>query len=152
MKNKNVKEKKKEKKLGLTTKIFIALILGAVFGIVLCYLIPDSKIKHDIIVEGVLYVIGQGFIRLMKMLVVPLVFCSLVCGRMAIGDTKKLGAVQIVEHAASGKGQKQAAQDRCDLRAVVIQPFQKRRAAVRLLRLLMRIAVQRLIIRGKRAV
>ena len=68
------------------------------------------------------------------------------------GDTKKLGAVQIVEHAASGKGQKQAAQDRCDLRAVVIQPFQKRRAAVRLLRLLLRVAVQRLIIRGKRAV
>ena len=95
MKNKNVKEKKKEKKLGLTTKIFIALILGAIFGIVLCYLIPDSKIKHDIIVEGVLYVIGQGFIRLMKMLVVPLVFCSLVCGSMAIGDTKKLGTVGV---------------------------------------------------------
>ena len=37
--------------------------------------------------------IGQGFIRLMKMLVVPLVFCSLVCGSMAIGDTKKLGTV-----------------------------------------------------------
>ena len=79
MKNKNVKDEKKEKKIGLTTKIFIALLLGAVFGIVLCYLIPDSKVKNDIIVEGILYVIGQGFIRLMKMLVVPLVFCSLVC-------------------------------------------------------------------------
>ena len=73
MKNKNVKDEKKEKKIGLTTKIFIALLLGAVFGIVLCYLIPDSKVKNDIIVEGILYVIGQGFIRLMKMLVVPLV-------------------------------------------------------------------------------
>ena len=30
MKNKNVKEKKKEKKIGLTTKIFIALLLGAI--------------------------------------------------------------------------------------------------------------------------
>ena len=69
MKNKNVKDEKKEKKIGLTTKIFIALLLGAVFGIVLCYLIPDSKVKNDIIVEGILYVIGQGFIRLMKMLV-----------------------------------------------------------------------------------
>ncbi len=95
MKNKNVKDEKKEKKIGLTTKIFIALLLGAVFGIVLCYLIPDSKVKNDIIVEGVLYVIGQGFIRLMKMLVVPLVFCSLVCGSMAIGDTKKLGTVGV---------------------------------------------------------
>ena len=35
MKNKNVKDEKKEKKIGLTTKIFIALLLGAVFGIVL---------------------------------------------------------------------------------------------------------------------
>ena len=53
MKNKNVKDEKKEKKIGLTTKIFIALLLGAVFGIVLCYLIPDSKVKNDIIVEGI---------------------------------------------------------------------------------------------------
>ncbi len=52
-------------------------------------MVPDSSVKNDVIVEGVLYVIGQGFIRLMKMLVVPLVFCSLVCGSMAIGDTKK---------------------------------------------------------------
>ena len=29
MKNKNVKDEKKEKKIGLTTKIFIALLLGA---------------------------------------------------------------------------------------------------------------------------
>ena len=73
--------------------IFIALIAGAITGMVLHYLVPDSSVKNDVIVEGVLYVLGQGFIRLMKMLVVPLVFCSLVCGSMAIGDTKKLGNV-----------------------------------------------------------
>lgn len=88
-------KKEKKKKLGLTTKIFIALIAGAIFGVVLCYLVPSGHIKDDIIVEGVLYVVGQGFIRLMKMLVVPLVFCSLVCGSMAIGDTKKLGTVGV---------------------------------------------------------
>ena len=85
----------KEKKIGLTTKIFIALIAGAIFGIILCYLVPSGHVRDDIIVEGILYVIGQGFIRLMKMLVVPLVFCSLVCGSMAIGDTKKLGTVGV---------------------------------------------------------
>lgn len=89
------KEKKGKKKIGLTTKIFIALLFGAVFGMVLCYLIPAGEIRDEIIVDGVLYVIGQGFIRLMKMLVVPLVFCSLVCGSMAIGDTKKLGTVGV---------------------------------------------------------
>ena len=96
MKEKNVKAKAPNKKvLGLTTKIFIALLAGAILGIVLCYLVPDSSFKKDVIVEGILYVIGQGFIRLMKMLVVPLVFCSLVCGSMAIGDTKKLGTVGV---------------------------------------------------------
>ena len=89
-KEKNVKEKKK---ISLTSRIFIALIAGAITGMVLHYLVPDSSVKNDVIVEGVLYVLGQGFIRLMKMLVVPLVFCSLVCGSMAIGDTKKLGNV-----------------------------------------------------------
>ncbi|MDY5987627.1 dicarboxylate/amino acid:cation symporter [Sporofaciens sp. SGI.106] len=84
-----------KKKLGLTTKIFIALITGAIFGIILHYLIPASSVKDDIIVGGVLHVIGQGFIRLMKMLVVPLVFCSIVCGSMSIGDTKKLGTVGV---------------------------------------------------------
>ena len=88
-------ETKQKKKIGLTTKIFIALLAGAVFGIVLCYMIPSGHVKDDIIVEGILYVVGQGFIRLMKMLVVPLVFCSLVCGSMAIGDTKKLGTVGV---------------------------------------------------------
>ena len=87
--------KKDKKKIGLTSKILIALILGAIFGIILCYLVPSGHLKDDIIVEGVLMVVGQGFIRLMKMLVVPLVFCSLVCGSMAIGDTKKLGTVGV---------------------------------------------------------
>ena len=84
-----------KKKIGLTSKIFIALIAGAVFGIILCYLVLSSSFKDDIIVNGILQVVGQGFIRLMKMLVVPLVFCSIVCGSMSIGDTKKLGTVGV---------------------------------------------------------
>ena len=85
----------KKKKMGLTTKIFVALIVGAIFGVLLHYVVPSGHIKDAILIEGVLYVIGQGFIKLMKMLVVPLVFCSLVCGSMSIGDTKKLGTVGV---------------------------------------------------------
>lgn len=59
------------------------------------YLMPESYFRDTILVEGILYIIGQGFIRFMQMLVVPLVFCSLVCGAMAIGDTKTLGKVGI---------------------------------------------------------
>ena len=86
---------KAKKKIGLTTKIFIALIVGAIFGMILHYFVPSGHVKNAILVEGILYVVGQGFIRLMKMLVVPLVFCSIVCGSMSIGDTKKLGTVGV---------------------------------------------------------
>ena len=91
---KNTAEKTK-KKIGLSTQSFIALLIGALFGVVIHYWIPSSYIKDTVIVEGVLYVVGQGFIRLMQMLVVPLVFCSLICGSMAIGDTKTLGKVGV---------------------------------------------------------
>lgn len=91
---KNTAEKTK-KKIGLSTQIFIALLIGALFGVVIHYWIPSSYIKDTVIVEGVLYVVGQGFIRLMQMLVVPLVFCSLICGSMTIGDTKTLGKVGV---------------------------------------------------------
>lgn len=86
---------KTAKKMGLTTQIFIGLLAGAVVGILINYFMPAGHIRDDIIIGGVLYVVGQGFIRLMQMLVVPLVFCSLVCGSMSIGDTKKLGGVGV---------------------------------------------------------
>lgn len=82
-----------KKRLSLSTQIFVALFIGALFGVAIHYWMPSSYIKDTVIVEGILYVIGQGFIRLMQMLVVPLVFCSLICGSMAIGDTKTLGKV-----------------------------------------------------------
>lgn len=82
-----------KKKLGLTTKIFIALLAGLIVGVIFNIAIPASYIRDTVFVNGIFYVIGNGFIRLMKMLVVPLVFCSLVCGSSAIGDTKSLGKV-----------------------------------------------------------
>lgn len=88
-------EKKTNKKLGLTTRIFIALLLGAAVGVILHYVVPAGHVKDDIVINGVFYVVGQGFIRLMQMLVAPLVLCSLICGSMAIGDTKKLGQVGV---------------------------------------------------------
>ena len=85
----------KKKKISLSTQIFIALLTGAILGVVVHYFMPDGYLKDTVIINGILYVVGQGFIRLMQMLVVPLVFCSLVCGSMAIGDTKTLGKVGV---------------------------------------------------------
>ena len=81
-------EVKEKKKIGLTTKIFIALIAGAIVGIALNMFAADVDFVQNVLVNGIFYVVGQGFIRLMQMLVVPLVFCSLICGATAIGDTK----------------------------------------------------------------
>lgn len=86
---------KTKKKLSLSTIIFIALLTGAVFGILIHYFIPEGYFRDTILINGIFYVLGNGFIRLMQMLVVPLVFCSLVCGAMAIGDTKTLGTVGV---------------------------------------------------------
>ena len=88
-------EKKEKKKIGLTTMIFISLILGALAGIVLHYWVPEGYVRDTVIVNGIFYVVGNGFLRAMQILVVPLVFCSLICGSMAIGDTKTLGKVGV---------------------------------------------------------
>lgn len=90
-----VNSKSEKKTLGLSTKIFIALITGALLGVGIHYFFPAGFIRDAVIIEGIFYAIGQGFIRLMQMLVVPLVFFSLICGSMAIGDTKTLGKVGI---------------------------------------------------------
>lgn len=84
---------KEKKPLGLSTKIFIALVLGALFGLFINFFLPSGMLKDTILINGVLYVVGNGFIRLMQMLVIPLVMCSLICGTMSIGDTKTLGKV-----------------------------------------------------------
>lgn len=91
----DTKAKKPRKKLGLTRAIFIALGLGIVCGVIFHYFIPEGFVRDDVFVNGIFYVVGQGFIRLMQMLVVPLVFCSIVCGAAAIGDTKTLGTVGV---------------------------------------------------------
>ena len=86
---------KQKTTLGLTSQIFIGLIGGAIIGLVLNYIVPTGFFRDTVIINGIFYVIGQGFIRLMQMLVVPLVFSSLICGSMAIGDTKQLGNVGV---------------------------------------------------------
>lgn len=88
-------KEKRKKKLGMTTLIFIGLFLGAFTGIILYYFVPGGYMRDTVLVDGVFYVVGQGFLRLMQMLVVPLVFCSLICGSAAIGDTKTLGKVGV---------------------------------------------------------
>ena len=86
---------KSNKKLSQSKKIFIGLILGIIVGVIMHTLVPDSHFKNDILIEGIFYTIGQLFIRLMQMLVVPLVFFSIADGCRNLGDTETLGKVGV---------------------------------------------------------
>lgn len=81
-----------KKKTTLTTKILTGLLLGFIFGLILKS-IPNGYIKNTIILDGVLKVLGTGFTSAIKMMVVPLVFISLVCGTSSMGDINKLGRI-----------------------------------------------------------
>lgn len=83
-----------KKTVGLTTKIFIGLILGLLTGIILNF-IPASFVRDQVLVNGVFYLVGQLFLRAIMMLVVPLVFISLVNGASNMGDIKKLGRIGV---------------------------------------------------------
>ncbi|WP_246943815.1 dicarboxylate/amino acid:cation symporter [Bacillus pinisoli] len=74
----------------LTKKIIIALILGLLVGFALNFFAPGL---FGIIDPYVLYPLGQLFLKLIKMLVVPLVFVSIVLGVAGLGDPKKLGRI-----------------------------------------------------------
>jgi len=65
----------------LSTKILIGLVLGVVVGFFVPAAFANSFIKP----------IGTLFIRLIKMVIVPLVISSLVVGASSVGNIKKLG-------------------------------------------------------------
>ena len=85
----------KKKKLSLTTWILVSLIAGIVVGLIISFIVSDGSAFDLYVTDGVFYVLGQWFIRLMQMLVIPLVFCSIVCGAAAMSDPKLLGKVGV---------------------------------------------------------
>lgn len=73
------------KKLQLTTKIFIGLALGIVLGIML-QSNPDIATNY-------IKPFGTLFLNLIKLVIVPLVFSSLVVGACSMDDVRKLGRI-----------------------------------------------------------
>ncbi|ARK32241.1 dicarboxylate/amino acid:cation symporter [Halalkalibacter krulwichiae] len=76
--------------MSLTKKIIIALVLGVVVGLGFNALAPNLFEPVD---AYFLTPLGQIFLKLITMLVVPLVFFSIVLGAAGMGDTKKLGRI-----------------------------------------------------------
>lgn len=83
----------KLKKISLSNWILIGMLLGLATGIILNFFVPDSFFKNIILIDNIFYLGGSLFIKLMRMLVVPLVFCSIVVGAASISDIRKIGTI-----------------------------------------------------------
>lgn len=93
-------------KYSLTARIFIGMVAGIIIGALLQFIFDDSGdlrfsifsmevSTYSILVEGIFSTLGQIFISSLKMLVVPLVLVSLICGTSSLSDPSKLGRLGI---------------------------------------------------------
>lgn len=86
--------------MSLTQRIVIAMILGLLSGALLNTIFSLNILSattaatiDGILVDGIFDSVGQIFVRSLKLLVVPLVFVSLVCGVSSLGNNSRMGAV-----------------------------------------------------------
>lgn len=79
--------------MALHTKILIGLAIGVIGGLIVNTTLGGSSPNVVWFVENFTRPIGQLFLNLLLMIVVPLVFASLVVGVAGIGDIRKLGRI-----------------------------------------------------------
>src|SRR6266436_1183229 len=81
------------RKMKLTTWIFIAMLAGIGVGWMCHELLPTPESAKT--VAGYISLVTDVFLRLIKMIIAPLVFSTLVVGIAHMGDTKSLGRIGI---------------------------------------------------------
>ena len=81
------------KKLSFTQKILTAMLFGALFGILLNNIDIYNSLINQYLSNGVFEVIGKLFVNSLKMLVVPLVFCSITVGITSLGNLSLMGRI-----------------------------------------------------------
>ncbi len=83
------------KKMSLTVKVLLGMALGIIIGLIinLTGINADDGFINTYIVNGLFHIVGKMFVNALKMLVVPLVFFSLICGVCGIGNINTLGRV-----------------------------------------------------------
>ncbi|PZU80460.1 MAG: C4-dicarboxylate transporter DctA [Chryseobacterium sp.] len=67
--------------------LYFQVIVGIVIGIFLGIFYPDIAVK--------LKPLGDGFIKLVKMVIAPLIFCSIVSGIAGMQDVKQIGKIGV---------------------------------------------------------
>lgn len=74
-------------KLQLHTKILLAMVVGAAFGLL------ANRLAWGAFVATYIEPLGTAFVRLIGMVIVPLVFASLLVGTTSLGDIRSLGRI-----------------------------------------------------------
>jgi aerobic C4-dicarboxylate transport protein len=69
----------------LYVQVLVAIVLGALLG----WLFPDFA-KNDWIKA-----LGDGFVKLIRMVIAPIIFCTVVSGISHITQVKKVGRVAV---------------------------------------------------------
>src|ERR1044072_5823595 len=67
----------------LYTHLYVQVLTAIVIGILLGHFYPD--------IGAAMKPLGDGFIKLITMLIAPIIFCTVVHGIASIEDTKKVG-------------------------------------------------------------
>ena len=80
-----------KKPMSLTGRVILGMVAGILTGFAIRTLFADNGFVDTYIVNGLFEVGGQIFVASLKMLVVPLVFVSLVCGTSSLKDLSTLG-------------------------------------------------------------
>jgi DAACS family dicarboxylate/amino acid:cation (Na+ or H+) symporter len=83
----------KPRGLPLHTRILIGLAVGVIAGVSVNYAFGGDHPRVTWVIDNITQPIGQLFLNLLLLIVVPLVFSSLVVGVAGIGDIRKLGRV-----------------------------------------------------------
>ena len=79
------------KKVPQAAWILIAMVIGIILGYMIFTSFPDKKTAAQI--AGYVSIMSDVFLRLIKMLIGPLVFSTLVVGIAHMGDAKSVGRV-----------------------------------------------------------
>ncbi|EOB3580991.1 dicarboxylate/amino acid:cation symporter [Vibrio vulnificus] len=80
-----------KKPMSLTGRVILGMVAGILTGFAIRALFADNGFVDAYIVNGLFEVGGKIFIASLKMLVVPLIFVSLVCGTSSLKDISTLG-------------------------------------------------------------
>ncbi|MEO5794014.1 MAG: dicarboxylate/amino acid:cation symporter [Rhodoferax sp.] len=80
-----------KKKMPAAFTILIAMVMGILLGYMVFTSFPDKKAASEI--AGYISIMSDVFLRLIKMLIAPLVFSTLVVGIAHMGDAASVGRV-----------------------------------------------------------